>query len=130
VSSAGNREEETVALWQYISRLITARCHHSRSFRLKLTGEPPSNAAEKLIGKIAGNRREMPLEWLEKRVCHELYAEELRLTRYTADIGLCGRDLFHKEAGAILAGIRPEFGYICEAARPGVKAPRANGESV
>jgi hypothetical protein len=81
---------------------------------LKLTGKPSANTAEEMVKKIAGKRLELPLAWLEKKVCHELYVEELRLTRYAADIGLCGRELFHKEASILLAGIRPEFGYICK----------------
>jgi hypothetical protein len=98
--------------WRKITCLVPRQRSSRRHLRIKLTGEPPSNSAERLVRKIAGDRRELPLEWLEKRVCHELHAEELRLTWYTADIGICGRDLFHKEASLMIAKIRPEFGYI------------------
>lgn len=102
--------------WNKIIYLVS-RQHSpslSRQLQMKLTGEPPHNAAEKLVKSVAGNRLELPLEWLEERVCHALYTEELRLSYYTADVGLWGRDLFRREARIILAEIRPEFGYVCE----------------
>jgi hypothetical protein len=106
-----------MALWQNFTRLIPGRRSSARRWQMKLTGQPPANPAEKLVQIIAGDRLELPLEWLRKKVCHELYVEELRLTRYMADIGLGGRDLFRREAGAVLSGVRPEFGSICEACR-------------
>ena len=81
---------------------------------MKLTGVPPSNDAEKLIKKVTGDRMEVTLEWLEKQVCHALYSEELRLTRYTADIGLCGRESFHDEANLVISKITPGFAHIFE----------------
>jgi hypothetical protein len=103
--------------WHKVICLVSRQHPPSASHKLRmiLTGEPPCNAAEELVKRIAGNRLELPLEWLEKQVCHELYVEELRLTSYTSDIGLCGRELFRKEVSLMLAKIRPEFGYICEA---------------
>jgi hypothetical protein len=102
-------------------KIISFVSRQRSPLQMKLTGEPPCNAAEMMVKKIAGERLELPLEWLEKQLCHELYAEELRLTSYTADIGLCGRELFRKEASLMLAKIRPEFGYICKA-RPATPA--------
>jgi hypothetical protein len=103
--------------WRKITCLVPRQRSPGRRLQMKLTGEPPSNSAERLVKKIAGNRRELPLEWLEKQVCHELHVEELRLTWYTTDIGIYGRDLFRKEASLMLAKIRPEFGYICQAGK-------------
>jgi hypothetical protein len=101
-------------LWEKITCLVSGQLSSGRQPRLKLTGEPPSNDAEELVKKIAGDRKELPLEWLETKVCHELYAKELRLTRYTADIGICGREHFRREAKLILARIHREFGFIDE----------------
>lgn len=84
-------------------------------FLMKLTGEPPCNAVEELVKKIAGNRPELPLPWLRQQLCHALYAEELRRGGYVVDVGLVGPALFCEEAASILARIRPEFGYIREA---------------
>jgi hypothetical protein len=100
--------------WRKIACFMPRQSSSGRRALMKLTGEPPSNSTERLVKKVAGNRLELPLEWLEKQLCHELYVEELRLTWYTADIGLCNRELFQKEARLILDKIRPEFGYICE----------------
>jgi hypothetical protein len=105
--------------WDKIICLVSGRRSPRCSFQMKLTGKPPCNAAEKMVKKIAGDRLELPLEWLEKRICHELYVEELRQTWYTTDIGLCGRELFHEQAGNILGEITPGFGSICEAGRTG-----------
>jgi hypothetical protein len=115
--------------WRKITCLVPRQRSPSHQLQMKLTGEPPSNSAERLVKKIAGNRRELPLEWLEKQVCHELHVEELRLTWYTADIGICGRDLFRQEASLILAKIRPEFGYICQASKTPNKKGKHRGSS-
>jgi hypothetical protein len=103
-----------VKFWQKITCLVSGQ-RSSVCLQMRLTGEPPCNAAEELVKKLSGSRLELPVDWLEKRIAHELYAEELRLTRHTAEIGLHGRAFFRKEAGVILAKIRPEFGRIREA---------------
>jgi hypothetical protein len=103
-------------LWDKIVCLVSGR-RSPRCRLLRLTGRSPSNAAEKMVKKIAGDRLELPLEWLEKRICHELYVEELRSTWYTTDIGLCGREVFREQAGNILGEVTPGFGSILEADR-------------
>jgi hypothetical protein len=101
--------------WDKIFCLVSKRRSTVCQFQMKLTGKPPSNGAEKMVKKIASGRLELPLDWLEKQICHELFIEELHLTWYTTDIGLCGRELFRDEASKILQEITPEFGYICKA---------------
>jgi hypothetical protein len=103
-----------MTFWRKTDHIAPGQCKSGRRILMKLTGKPPANTAEDMVKRIAKNRMEMPLEWLEKRVCHELYAEELRLTHFTSDIGLCGREFFRDEASLLLASIRPEFGFICE----------------
>jgi hypothetical protein len=103
--------------WDNMVRLVSGRRSPGHRLHMKLTGKPPSNAAEDMVKKIAGNRRELPLDWLKHRICHELYVDELHQTWYMTDIGLCGRELFHEEAGKILEEITPEFGYVQETGR-------------
>jgi hypothetical protein len=105
--------------WDKLICLVSGRRSTRCRLRMKLTGQPPSNAAEKMVKKIAGDRLEIPLEWLERRICHELYVEELHSTWYTTDIGLCGREVFHEQAGHILGEITPGFGSILEAGHAG-----------
>jgi hypothetical protein len=104
--------------WGKIICLVSGRRSTGCRLQVKLTGQPPSNAAENMVKKIAGDRLEMPLQWLERRICHELYVEELRSTWYTTDIGLCGREVFHEQAGHILSEITSGFGYILETGQP------------
>jgi hypothetical protein len=104
--------------WDKLTCLVSGWRSTGGRSRLRLTGKQPSNAAETMVKKIAGDRRELPLAWLEKRICHELYVEELRSTWFTTDIGLCGREIFHEQAGRILDEITPRFGAIEAAERP------------
>ncbi|MBI4333957.1 MAG: hypothetical protein HY673_22065 [Chloroflexi bacterium] len=102
-------------LWNRSTKFDSKQDCPERQALMKLTGEPPCSAVEEMVKKIARNRPELPLPWLEKQVCHALYAEELRRGGYVVDVGLVGPDLFSQDAARLLEEIRPEFGYVCQA---------------
>ncbi len=97
------------------------------SYVFVVTGAAPANPAEELVHRIAGARTELPLDWLEKEVRHELYTRELREGSHVLDIGLLGPELFCQDAARLLSQVRPQFGHIREAAAShGGTLPRAS----
>ncbi len=76
------------------------------------TGRLPSNKAEQLINKLAGERSSVPLSWLQRRICEELYQQDLRQGGWVTDLGILGPEGFAREAAEMLAAMRPEFGGV------------------
>ena len=80
--------------------------------QVRLTGAAPSNPAEALIKKVAGDRQAVAFHWLEGQLAEGLYRAELRQGAWLLDIGVWGATVFRREAASMLVAMRPEFGRL------------------
>ena len=92
----------------------TSACRRSgRQPRLRLTGTPPANDAERLVESIVGKGKSAPLPWLEERLSGALYHAEVSRGAWAVDIGIWGGpELFKTEASRLIKELRPEFARL------------------